>query len=80
MAEVAVHTPTASHRRDGGTLRTFDPHLDVPVQPHPGLNALASIMLASSLLAVALGTLVYRRLTRGERHQESTVEGFAAQV
>ena len=48
--------------------------------PTPALNALATIMLASSLLAVALGFLVYRRLTRGERHQESTVEGFAAQV
>jgi hypothetical protein len=35
MAEVAVHTPTASHRRDGGTLRTFDLHLDVPVRPPP---------------------------------------------
>jgi hypothetical protein len=37
-------------------------------------------MLASSLLAVALGFLVYRRLTRGERRQESTVEGLAAQI
>ena len=35
--------------------------------PTPALNALASIMLASSLLAVALGMLVYRRFTRGER-------------
>jgi spermidine/putrescine transport system permease protein len=48
--------------------------------PTPALNALATIMLASSLLAIALGFLVYRRLTRGERQQESTVEGFAAQV
>jgi spermidine/putrescine transport system permease protein len=48
--------------------------------PTPALNALATILLASSLLAIALGFLVYRRLTRGERHQESTVEGFAAQV
>jgi hypothetical protein len=37
-------------------------------------------MLVSSLVAIALGFLVYRRLTRGERSQESTVEGFAAQV
>jgi hypothetical protein len=37
-------------------------------------------MLASSLLAIALGFGVYRRLTRGERRQESPVEGFAAQV
>jgi hypothetical protein len=37
-------------------------------------------MLLSSLLAVALGFGVYRRLTRGERSKESTVEGFAAQI
>jgi hypothetical protein len=37
-------------------------------------------MLASSLLAVALGTLVYRRLTRGERGRESAVQDLAAQV
>jgi len=48
--------------------------------PTPALNALASIMLASSLLAVALGTLVYRRFTRGERGQESAVQELAAQV
>jgi spermidine/putrescine transport system permease protein len=48
--------------------------------PTPALNALASIMLVSSLLAVALGTLVYRRLTRGERHRESAVQELAAQV
>jgi spermidine/putrescine transport system permease protein len=48
--------------------------------PTPALNALASIMLASSLLAVALGTLVYRRLTRGERRRESAVQELAAQV
>jgi len=46
----------------------------------PALNALASIMLASSLLAVALGTLVYRRFTRGERGQESAVGELAVQV
>jgi spermidine/putrescine transport system permease protein len=48
--------------------------------PTPALNALATIMLVSSLVAIALGFLVYRRLTRGERSRESTVEGFAAQV
>jgi len=48
--------------------------------PTAALNALASIMLASSLLAVALGTLVYRRFTRGERGQESAVQELAAQV
>jgi len=48
--------------------------------PTPALNALASIMLVSSLLAVALGTLAYRRFTRGERDQESAVQDLAAQV
>ena len=48
--------------------------------PTPALNALATIMLVSSLVAITLGFLVYRRLTRGERSQESTVEGFAAQI
>ena len=48
--------------------------------PTPALNALATIMLVSSLLAIALGFFVYRRLTRGERSRESTVEGFAAQI
>ena len=44
------------------------------------IGNLATIMLFSSLLAIALGFLVYRRLTRGERSEESTVEGFAAQI
>jgi spermidine/putrescine transport system permease protein len=48
--------------------------------PTPALNALATIMLVSSLVAIALGFLVYRRLTRGERNQESTVEQLAAQI
>jgi spermidine/putrescine transport system permease protein len=48
--------------------------------PTPALNALASIMLVSSLLAVALGTLVYRRLTRGERGREPAVQELATQV
>jgi spermidine/putrescine transport system permease protein len=48
--------------------------------PTPALNALASIMLVSSLLAVGLGMLVYRRFTRGERGRESAVQDLAAQV
>jgi spermidine/putrescine transport system permease protein len=48
--------------------------------PTLALNALASIMLVSSLLAVALGTLVYRRLTRGERGREPAVQELATQV
>jgi spermidine/putrescine transport system permease protein len=45
--------------------------------PTPALNALASITLASSLLAVALGALGYRRFTRGERGARSAVEELA---
>jgi hypothetical protein len=37
-------------------------------------------MLVSSLLAVALGMLVYRRFTRGERGRESAVQELASQV
>jgi len=48
--------------------------------PTPALNALASIMLVSSLLAVALGALVYRRSTRGERDARSAVEELAGRV
>jgi spermidine/putrescine transport system permease protein len=48
--------------------------------PTPALNALASIMLASSLLAVALGALAYRRFTRGERRGRSAVEELAGQA
>jgi spermidine/putrescine transport system permease protein len=48
--------------------------------PTPALNALATIMLVSSLLAVTLGFLVYRRMTRGERRGASGVEDFAAQL
>ena len=48
--------------------------------PTPALNALATVMLVSSLVAITLGFLVYHRLTRGERARESPVEGFAAQV
>jgi hypothetical protein len=51
-----------------------------PLQPTPALNALATIVLGSSLLAVGLGALVYRRLTRGERRGQSAVEELAAQV
>jgi spermidine/putrescine transport system permease protein len=47
--------------------------------PTPALNALATVMLVSSLLAVAVGVLVYRRLTRGERGTSAVAE-FASQL
>jgi spermidine/putrescine transport system permease protein len=49
--------------------------------PTPALNALATIMLVSSILAVSIGYLLYRRWTRGERGmQASAVGDFAAQI
>ncbi len=35
--------------------------------PTPALNALTTLLLLASLLSVAIGYVVYRRLTRGER-------------
>jgi spermidine/putrescine transport system permease protein len=55
------------------------PYAGARAAPTPPLNALATIMLVSSLLAVALGVLVYRRLTRGERGG-SAVSDFASQL
>jgi spermidine/putrescine transport system permease protein len=47
--------------------------------PTPALNALASLMLLASFVAVLIGWLAYRRLTRGE--QKSTGLGdFAGQL
>lgn len=34
--------------------------------PTPALNALATLLLAATLLAVSVGYLIYRRMTRGE--------------
>ena len=44
--------------------------------PTPALNALASLMLVASLVAVVVGLLVYRRLSRGEKGS-SSIESFA---
>jgi spermidine/putrescine transport system permease protein len=46
--------------------------------PTPALNALASLMLLASFLAVLVGWLAYRRLTRGE--QETTGLGAFTQL
>jgi spermidine/putrescine transport system permease protein len=48
--------------------------------PTPALNALATIMLVTSLLAVAIGYAGYRRLTRGERAGKGSVEEIAIQL
>ena len=47
--------------------------------PTPALNALATIMLVSSLLVVLVGFLAYRRMTRGER-QRIGMGDIAAQI
>ena len=44
--------------------------------PTPALNALATLMLLASFLAVAIGLFLYRRLSRGER-DVSSIESFA---
>jgi spermidine/putrescine transport system permease protein len=49
--------------------------------PTPALNALATIMLVSSILAVSIGYLAYRRWTRGEREMRASAVGdFAAPI
>jgi spermidine/putrescine transport system permease protein len=44
--------------------------------PTPALNALATLMLLAAFLAVIVGLLVYRRLSRGEKDSAS-IESFA---
>jgi spermidine/putrescine transport system permease protein len=49
--------------------------------PTPALNALATMMLVSSLLAVLAGYFVFRRMTRGERRaKQSAIGDLAAQI
>lgn len=45
--------------------------------PTPALNALATIMLVVSLLALVLAYVVYRALTRGEQQRASAFEQLA---
>jgi spermidine/putrescine transport system permease protein len=46
--------------------------------PTPALNALASIMLVTSLVMVLAGFLIYRRMTRGERRARKVALGEIA--
>ena len=49
--------------------------------PTPALNALASLMLFSTLVAISAGYVVYRMLTKGERGRQASALGdFAAQI
>jgi spermidine/putrescine transport system permease protein len=48
--------------------------------PTPALNALATLLLASSLIAVLLGFLGYRALRRGEGDKAGSFDSFAEQL
>jgi spermidine/putrescine transport system permease protein len=48
--------------------------------PTPALNALASIMLVSSLVVALLGFFAYRRMTRGEQGQKAPLGEIAAGI
>jgi spermidine/putrescine transport system permease protein len=49
--------------------------------PTPALNALATIMLATALIVVVLGYLIYRLLTRGDSsNADRSVGAFAGEV
>ena len=48
--------------------------------PTPALNALATIMLVSTLLVVMLGFWAYRRWTRGERDGTGSIGEIASQL
>lgn len=48
--------------------------------PTPALNALATIMLVASLLAIAAGFLAARRFSRGEAGAATDIGAFAGQV
>ena len=48
--------------------------------PTPALNALASLMLLFSLLAVVLGFAAFKRFSRGEKGADTSISGFASQL
>lgn len=47
--------------------------------PTPALNALATLLLAASLIAVVLGYFAYRYFTRGEHAEGRGIEAFAGE-
>ncbi len=48
--------------------------------PTPALNAVATLVLVASLLAVFLGWLAYRRLTRGEDRRQVGIDAFTGEA
>lgn len=48
--------------------------------PTPALNALATLLLAAALIAVTVGYLVYRRMTRGDHTAGKGLAAFAGEA
>jgi spermidine/putrescine transport system permease protein len=48
--------------------------------PTPALNALATLLLVFSLLAILIGFVIYRRLTRGESADARGIGSFAGEI
>jgi len=48
--------------------------------PTPALNALAALLLFAALLAITLGYLAYRRITRGDHTADRGIAGFAGEA
>jgi spermidine/putrescine transport system permease protein len=48
--------------------------------PTPALNALATLLLFAALVAVTVGYLLYRRMTRGDSTTDRGIAGFAGEA
>jgi spermidine/putrescine transport system permease protein len=48
--------------------------------PTPALNALATLLLLAALVAVTIGYLVYRRMTRGDDSTRGGIAAFAGEA
>lgn len=48
--------------------------------PTPALNALATLLLLAALVAVTVGYLIYRQLTRGDSTADRGIAGFAGEA
>ena len=48
--------------------------------PTPALNALATLLLVAALLAITVGYLIYRRMTRGDNTSAGGIAAFAGEA
>ena len=48
--------------------------------PTPALNALATLLLFAALLAITVGYLIYRRMTRGDNTAAGAIAAFAGEA